>query len=141
MPVDPSYRECFEQWVAYLREVEFFGDTDPVFPKAEIGLKHGSFARIGFARSGYANTGKLNGIIRDAFARVQLPQFTPHAFRKTLAIYGDGLCRTREQFKAWSMNLGHEHMATTIDSYIPVSRDRQGELIRSLGHAPYRRGR
>ncbi|MFC4667564.1 tyrosine recombinase XerC [Seohaeicola nanhaiensis] len=136
LPVDPSYRECFEQWVTYLREVEFFGDTEALFPKIEITCKDGRFERTGFARTGYANSGKLNFIIREAFARVQLPQFTPHAFRKTLARYGDALCGTREQFKAWSMNMGHEHMATTIDSYIPVSRDRQGELMRGLVVSP-----
>ncbi|PWE31367.1 integrase [Maritimibacter sp. 55A14] len=140
LPVDPTYRECFEQWVTYLREVELFGDTDAVFPKIEIGCVDGSFVRVGFAREGYANGGKLNAIIRVAFARVQLREFTPHAFRKTLARYGDSICRSREQFKAWSLNLGHEHMATTIDSYIPVSRERQGELIKALGQAPYGAG-
>ena len=133
LPVDPLYRECFEQWITYLREVELFGDGDAVFPKIEVSYTNGRFDRQGFARTGYASGTKLNGIIRAAFARVQLPEFTPHSFRKTLAIYGDNLCQTREQFKAWSMNLGHEHMATTIDSYIPVSREGQGELMRGMG--------
>jgi integrase/recombinase XerD len=61
-----------------------------------------------------------------------LPEFTPHAFRKTLALYCDQISRTREEFKALSMNLGHEHVATTVDSYIPMSRERQGELVRGL---------
>jgi hypothetical protein len=30
------------------------------------------------------------------------------------------------------MNLGHEHVATTVDSYIPMSRERQGEIVRGL---------
>lgn len=59
--------------------------------------------------------------------------FTPHSFRKTLAVFGDQVCETMEQRKAWSMNLGHEHLATTVNSYIPVSRERQGDLMKGLG--------
>jgi len=29
--------------------------------------------------------------------------------------------RTLEHFKAWSMNLGHENIATTLSAYCPVS--------------------
>ena len=71
-------------------------------------------------------------MIKDAFRAAGLPEYTPHSFRKTLAMLGDRLCDTLEQRKAWSMNLGHEHLATTISAYMPVSRERQGELLRGL---------
>lgn len=133
-PVDPSYRDCFEQWVTYLREVELFGDFDPVFPKAQVRYVEGRFARVGFHRECYANGGKLNSIVRASFTNVQMRAFTPHDFRKTLTNYGDQICKTREQFKAWSINMGHENIATTVGSYMPVTRDRQGELIKGLGN-------
>jgi len=63
---------------------------------------------------------------------VQMPEYTPHSFRKTLAIYGDQICSTMEQRKASSMNLGHENLATTISSYIPVTTHRQRDLIRGM---------
>ena len=132
LPVEPLYRDCFVRWVAFLREVELFGDSDPIFPKTDIGIRDGKFARFGLARAFYAGGGKLNGIIREAFAAVQMPEYTPHSFRKTLATYGSRICQTPEQFKAWSMNFGHENEATTIASYIPVSRERQGELLRAM---------
>jgi hypothetical protein len=50
-----------------------------------------------------------------------------------LALHCDQISRTREEFKALSMNLGHEHVATTVDSYIPMSRERQGEIVRRMG--------
>lgn len=34
-----------------------------------------------------------------------------------------------EEWKAWSMNLEHENMTTTFNSYLPVSQERQMELI------------
>ncbi|MBK0398491.1 site-specific integrase [Limibaculum sp. M0105] len=135
LPVDPSYREYFERWVIYLREVELFSDTDPLFPKPRMALRSGKFAKDGLAREHYEGTGKLTSVIRAAFARVHLPQFTPHSFRKTLVLYGDRICQTREQFKAYSMNMGHENLATTMESYLPVSRERQAELLKSLSKA------
>ncbi len=134
-PVDPLYRDFFAGWVTYLREVELFGDTDALFPKAEMGIVDQRFEKIGLSRAGYSSGAPLNAIIKEAFRRVQMQPFTPHAFRKTLALYGDEICARMEQRKAWSMNLGHEHMATTVNSYIPVSKERQGELIRGLGAA------
>lgn len=61
-----------------------------------------------------------------------MPQYTPHAFRKTLTHLGNDLCQTPEAFKAWSMNLGHDNVATTINSYLPVTTERQMELIREM---------
>ncbi len=57
----------------------------------------------------------------------------PHSFRKTLAQLGERVCRTPEEFKAWSQNLGHEQVLTTFSSYGQVADDRQAELIRGLG--------
>jgi hypothetical protein len=57
----------------------------------------------------------------------------PHSLRKTLAQLGERLCRTQEEFKAWSQNLGHEQVLTTFSSYGQVAADRQAELIRRLG--------
>lgn len=135
-PVDPLYRDCFQRWVTYLREVELFGDMDAIFPKAEIGVVERRFSRVGFARQGFASCAPLNAIIKAAFRRVQMEPFTPHAFRKTLARYGDTMCASMEQHKAWSLNMGHTHLATTVNSYIPVTRERQGEVMKSLskGH-------
>src|SRR5688500_9237203 len=45
----------------------------------------------------------------------------PHSFRKTLALLGGQQCKTPEEYKAWSQNLGHEHVLTTFCSYGDVS--------------------
>ncbi len=133
-PVGRAYRECFAAWVTYLREDKLFGPEDALFPKALVGVVEGrGFANLGLARSGFSSGAKLNTIIRGAFAAVQMPQYTPHAFRKTLTHFGSEVCKTPEEFKAWSMNLGHDNVATTINSYLPVTTERQMELIRNLG--------
>ena len=132
-PVDPAYRDCFQAYVTYLREVEMFGPADALFPKAEVKpVKGRGFTNLGLARKGYSNAAKLNTIIKGAFATVQMPQFTPHAFRKTLTELGDVLCQNWTQRKAWSLNLGHENEATTVNSYLPMTTQGQLETIRDM---------
>ena len=132
-PVDPAYREFFTEWVRFLRDDKLFGPEDALFPKTKTGYVPGQgLCNLGLAREGYANASPLNAIIRGAFANVQLPQFTPHAFRKTLTKYGDEISTTMEQRKAWSMNLGHESLVVTVNSYLPVTVERQMELIRGM---------
>lgn len=46
---------------------------------------------------------------------------------------GETLCKSPEEFKAWSQNLGHEGVLTTFYSYGQVGTRRQGEIIRGLG--------
>jgi integrase len=133
-PVGPVYLEEFTRWYTHLVDIRFFGPTDALFPKAEIGIAgSGGFTVTGISRHPYANTTPLNQIIRQAFAAVQLPQYTPHSFRSTLAMLGQERCKTMEELKAWSMNLGHESISTTVTAYMPVSRQRRSDLLRNLG--------
>ncbi len=132
-PVDPCYRECFRDYVTFLREVKLFGPEDALFPKADVRpVKGQGYTNLGLARAGYANSAKLNAIIRGAFAAVQMPEYTPHAFRKTIAALGDQLCRNQTEFKAWSMNMGHDNVATTVNSYLQLTVQGQLDTIRKM---------
>jgi integrase len=71
-------------------------------------------------------------LFKEAFALAGLPYFNPHSFRKTLALIGGQLCRSAEEYKAWSQNLGHEHILTTFCNYGDVSSYRQAEIIRAF---------
>ncbi len=131
-PVDEDYLHTFRDWVDYLRKDELFGAGDALFPKPKMGLQDGAFAALGLSRDTYSNAGKLRSVIKDAFTIAGLPAFGPHSFRKTLGLLANEHCKTPEQFKAWSMNLGHENIATTLNAYCPVSPSRQGELIKGM---------
>ncbi len=131
-PVEPMYRECFEAWVQYLRTERLHGPADALFPKVEIRVRNGRFASAGLSREPYSNGQKINAAVKAAFRAANLHPFTAHSFRKTLAKYGDRVCGSLEEMKAWSRNLGHEHLATTVNSYIPVTRERQRELLERM---------
>jgi integrase len=132
LPVDPIYLACFTAWVTHLRQNLLFGHDDALFPKPTMGLINGSFAVQGLSRDTYANADKIRGVIKDAFTSAALPSFAPHSFRKTLVKWADRHYPSREAFKAFSQNIGHESTATTVSSYLPVSPERQAELIRAL---------
>jgi len=131
-PVDPSYLDCFTRWVNFLRYEKLFGPEDALFPKPERRLVGGKFVYDTLSREPYSNTQKISQIVRTAFANVQMHQYTPHSFRKTLGLLMNDLELTLEQQKAWSQNLGHKSFTTTVSSYLPVSECRQRELIREL---------
>src|SRR2546430_6880114 len=57
----------------------------------------------------------------------------PRRTKKTLALLGGQICKSPEEYKAWSQNLGHENVLTTFSSYGDVARHRQAEIIRALG--------
>jgi hypothetical protein len=71
-------------------------------------------------------------IFKDAFVALDLPPFAPHSVRKTLTDLASAHCRTPEEFKAWSQNLGHDDVLTTFHSYGTLSPGRQRELIQGF---------
>src|SRR5690606_26554155 len=106
------------------------------FPKTLVGLGDtGGFQSIGLSRDHWSGTGPIRKIYREAFAAAGLPYFNPHCFRDALVQLGERICTTPEQFKAWSQNIGHESVLTTLPSYWKVSAARQAQLIREMGQA------
>lgn len=77
----------------------------------------------------------MRAVFRRAFAAAGLPYFNPHVFRDMLTRHGMGLGLSPEELKAWSQNLGHNDILTTLTSYGAVPRLRQGELIRRSSRA------
>jgi len=133
LPVDPAYRECFEDWIALLKTEKLFGPDDPLFPPLKTGVIDGALTVVGFERGIYKNPNAIRTAIKEAFNRADLPAFTPHSFRKTLVKWGETVYITREAFKAFSQNIGHSSVVTTISAYCPVSIERQAELIKGGG--------
>lgn len=88
---------------------------------------------MGLARDHWSGTGPIRTIYRQAFEAAGLPYFNPHCFRHALVRLGEQICPTFEAFKAWSQNIGHENVQTTLMTYGKVPAARQAELIRGLG--------
>lgn len=108
-PVGELPLKILSEWIDYLTKELSYKQSDPLFPKT-----------------------KLSHNKNQQFEAVGLPYFNPHSFRNTLVRLGENLCRTPEEFKAWSQNLGHESVLTSFYSYGDVPDYKQAELLRKL---------
>lgn len=110
-----------------------FRPEEPLFPSTAVAPNaEGEFQRQGLTRGMWAMAEPIRRIFRDAFTAVRLPPFNPHSFRKRLVRFGQQLCRTPEEWKAWSQNLGHECESTTFVGYAEVPAYRQAEIMAGL---------
>jgi hypothetical protein len=110
-----------------------WGPDDPLFPATRVDLdSERQFASAGLDRKCWRGSAAVRRIFRDAFASAGPPYSNPHAFRDMLAGFGEQTCRTPEDFKAFSQNIGHDKVLTTFTSYGEVPTERQAEIVRSL---------
>lgn len=132
-PVGGGIRTIVEDWVTYLKQELLFGNEDPLFPKTQIGQnKAANFQAKGVVNEHWASAAAIRKIFKQAFTAADLPTFNPHSFRNTLAALGETICRSPEEFKAWSQNLGHEGVLTTFYSYGDVQVSRQADLFKQF---------
>jgi integrase len=132
-PVGGDAFAIVQEWVERLRREHLWGPDDPLFPSTRMGRSaENGFRAEGLERKHWSTATPIRAIFRDAFEGARLPYFHPHSFRRTLALLGERMCRTPEEFKAWSQNLGHDGVLTTFTSYGDLPPHRQAEVIRRL---------
>ena len=119
-------------WVQHQRRTLFRDHDEPLFPKTEISVgESGNFEASGLTREFWKTASPVREIVKRAFESAGLPNYGPHAFRHMHIRDAEKNATTIEEFRAYSQNIGHKSMLTTIGSYgIDLSRERQKELIR-----------
>src|SRR5262249_16328562 len=132
-PVPGCAQQVVENWITELRNRHIWGNNDPLFPATliERDAERG-FQPVGIARRHWANADAARKIFAQAFEAAGLPAFNPHSFRHALVLLGEDRCKTPEEFKAWSQNLGHESVLTTLSSYGTLPDHRQAAIIKGL---------
>jgi integrase len=135
-PVGSDIEDIVRDWIGFLRTELLWGPDDALFPrtKIEVGASR-YFESNGLDRQHWKSAAAIRGIFRRAFEAAGLPYFNPHAIRSTLAMLGETTCESPEQFKAWSQNLGHEQVLTTLTSYGQVAQHRQDEILNAMANA------
>jgi integrase/recombinase XerD len=129
-PIGDDFRQIVAEWVEELQTGLLFGPNDPLFPRTKIAQDGDrSFCVAGVEPAHWADASPVRAIDKEAFTRARLPYFPPHSFRHTLGHLMQTMCRTPEQIRAWSQNLGHENIATTLTSYGKIDPHRQGAVI------------
>jgi integrase len=131
--VPGSAHQIVEDWINELRCEHLWGNNDPLFPATLMKRDpERGFQPAGIARRHWANADAARKIFAQAFDAAGLPAFNPHSFRHALVLLGEARCTTPEEFKAWSQNLGHESVLTTLSSYGTVPDHRQTSIIKGL---------
>ena len=132
-PVDELPLKILTEWMEYLIKELGYKQSDPLFPKTKLGHnKNQQFEVVGLLKDHWSNANPIRKVFKQAFEAIDFPYFNPHSFRNTLVRLGENLCRTPEEFKAWSQNLGHESVLTSFYSYGDVPDYKQAELLRKL---------
>ena len=124
----------FTDYYHEIKGMLLYGNDDPLFPKTclEQDINY-NFTAQGLSKEFWADAAPTRKIFKKAFEALGMPYFPPHRVRKTLTHFAEQTCRTPEEFKAFSQNLGHKSPLTTFGSYGGVSHHRQSELIKNLG--------
>ena len=129
-PFGDDVERILRDWITELRQDHLFSDTDPLFPKTRVAVGPSRrFEAVGIAREPWAGPSSAARIFKQAFVNAGLPPFSPHRVRDTIAELAKLHCRTPEDYKAWSQNMGHNDVMTTFSSYGSVSPGRQVELM------------
>ncbi|WP_028765336.1 tyrosine-type recombinase/integrase [Shewanella colwelliana] len=132
-PVGELPSKILAEWIERLTGELGYKPNDPLFPKTKLAHNYNQqFTAVGLLKESWSNATPIRKIFRTAFESVGLPYYNPHSFRNTLVRLGENLCRTPEEFKAWSQNLGHESVLTSFYSYGDVPDYKQAELLRKL---------
>lgn len=135
-PVDPRIRDIVVAWVTFLRVEKGWGPDKPAFPATARSGNDWRSPPTMLAAVPWKSSDPVRTIFRKTFERAGLPYFNPHSLRHTIEDMGERRCRTDAERKAWSQNLGHEHIRTSFDAYAPMDKLRQLEIMRGLATPP-----
>ena len=117
-PVGEDFIEVLADWKLELESVHGFGLEDPLFPRTIVSFgSDGSVLPARIGQAGWSNADPIRRLFKETCRAAGLPDFKPHSFRHTLGRMGQFLCSTPAELKAWSQNLGHEEVLTTLTAY------------------------
>jgi integrase/recombinase XerD len=132
-PVGEPFETVVRQWAEELAREHLFGPDDPLFPATRIGVGDtGLFSVQGLERRAWTTAGPIRETFRGACALAGLPYYNPHSLRQTLMRLAYDLNLAPRELKAWSQNLGHESVLTSLGSYGALSAHEQADVMGKL---------
>ncbi|MFH1831756.1 MAG: site-specific integrase [bacterium] len=133
-PIEGCFKKIVIDWVIFLKNEKHFDYNAPLFPSTSLTLdKNDQFSRETLDVKSWQSTTSIRNIVKRAFEAAGLPYYNPHSFRDTLVRHMSKLCKSPEEFKAVSQNIGHNNPLTTFTSYGHIEEYNQGEIIKKLG--------
>ncbi|MCP4316592.1 MAG: hypothetical protein GY789_11405 [Hyphomicrobiales bacterium] len=131
-PLLEPYDQIMVDWIGELLKLGC-SEEDALFPPDEF-LR--SPRRLSKQNREPIEPWKTDSAINRAFKKAcdfaDLPYFNPHSARHFLKSIRDDFCRTAEERKAWSHNLGHEKEQTSELHYAKMTDQRRDIIFESF---------
>ncbi len=132
-----EFVQIFLDWFDYLVEVKKFDLTYPIFPATRKAHGEGSanFCSTGeVEKEFWKESGSVRRMFEKRFKEAGIRYYHPHSFRHLIVAEVMKMALTEEQKKAFSQNLGHEHVGTTFGNYGygRIDTKKQLELVESI---------
>jgi integrase len=132
-PVEGDAEAIVGAWRNELATEHLFGPDDPLLPATLVGPNEsGVFGPIGLKREPWSDAAPIRAIFRRAFAAAGLPYFHPHSLRRTLVQLAYEMNLTHKELRAWSLNLGHDSVLTSVVSYGHLDDFEKAEVMRGI---------
>ena len=133
LPFLKEARQALDEWIAELQGLGL-ASSDALFPRnlelvrieAREHLSPGEFPV-------WQTSSQVRAIVRDAFIAAGLPRHCPHVFRHMFAKHIFALRPAAEEMIAFSINLGHKKLETTLNPYARPDEETRARLIAGLG--------
>jgi site-specific recombinase XerD len=129
--IGADFHQVLRDYEIWLRHEKGWMDEDPLFPATTPTLGRQPTPIKVLSRRHWKSSGPIRAIFRKAFAAAEFPYFNPHNLRHMLSRYGMEKNLSIRDFKAWSQNLGHNRVQTTLSSYGTIDRKTQAQILRA----------
>ncbi|WP_051279458.1 tyrosine-type recombinase/integrase [Hellea balneolensis] len=132
-PVGDFIEAQVAEYIIFLKDDLGFSDSDPLFPATQNGHDENDlYTPVGLTKRHWTTAQPMRKIFREAFKANGMQYYNPHSFRNTLTALAYQLKLDPMAMKAWSQNMGHEHLDTTYNSYGKLSPNAQRETMLGL---------
>lgn len=133
LPFVQEARQVLNEWMAELHGLGL-ASSDPLFPRdlELVRIEAGEHLNAGEFPV-WQTSSKVRAIVRDAFLAAGLPRHCPHVFRHMFAKHIFALRPAADEMIAFSINLGHKKLETTLNPYARPDEETRGRLIAGLG--------
>ncbi|MEQ1950100.1 phage integrase N-terminal SAM-like domain-containing protein [Mesorhizobium yinganensis] len=132
-PIGGPLAEILSAWIKEMIDLGFVGN-DALFPSDQLLTTHKMLLRDSnhMPIEPWSTDAAVRRAFRRGCAAAGLPYFNPHSARHFLRSVRDMFCRTPEERRAWSHNLGHERESTTELNYAKMTDRRASEIFKQM---------
>ena len=131
-PIGDLFEQIVRDWISEHLELGAVSNDALFSPDAALAIRKSLLRVMGKAIAPW----KTDHAVRRASANgcevAGVPYYTPHSAKHFLELVKDNYCKTSEQRKAWSYNLGHENEQITLTNYAKMTPDRRDDVFRKL---------